>query len=478
LIAVVAWEARMSVSSSSTNQNPAASEDGVITRFLRATEIDTRMLGMIAALMVIWIGFDIYSGMLRPGPGILGGSFLWPRNLWILLVQTSTIAVMTTGMVLIIVMRHIDLSVGSMLSLVAVATGVVQVFHLGPALGVGHPMIWLIAVVFAVALGALIGCFNGFLIAYAKIPSFIVTLGGLIAFGGSAFLIASGVTVAPMDKTFKIIGGNGPLASIGPFWSWVLGALACAGIVLAILNGRRQRTRFKFPLRPVWAEVFIGVVGCLVALGATAIVNAYPWPHKVAEVYALEHKITIPAGVENPAGDGICMAADKVIKCADGLIFQTGYPIPVLIALAVGFLMTFIANRTRFGRYIFAIGGNPEAAELAGINTKKLTMLVFTLMGALVGISAVIASARLDAATTALGTLSELYVIAAAVIGGTSLAGGIGTIYGAMLGALLMQSLQSGMTLLNFESAYKDIVVGSVLVFAVFVDQVYRRRVK
>lgn len=140
--------------------------------------------------------------------------------------------------------------------------------------------------------------------------------------------------------------------------------------------------------------------------------------------------------------------------------------------------MTFLAGRTRFGRYVFATGGNPEAAELAGINTKKLTVLVFCLMGALVGVSAIVSSARLDSATNSLGQFNELYVIAAAVIGGTSLAGGIGTIYGAMLGALMMQSLQSGMTLLNFESAYKDMVVGSVLVFAVWIDQVYRKRVK
>ncbi len=461
-----------------TSHNPATSDEGVVRQFLRATEIDTRMLGMIAALMVIWAGFDIYSGTLRPGNGIFGGSFLMPRNLWILLVQTSTIAVMTTGMVLVIVMRQIDLSVGSMLSMVAVATGVLQVFNLAPALGVGHPVIWLVAVVFSLLLGAAVGCFNGILIAYAQIPSFIVTLGGLIAYGGTAFLIAKGVTVAPMDNTFKLIGGNGPLASIGPFWSWVLGIAACAAIALAILNGRRQRIRFKFPLRPVWAEFFIGIVCSIAALGTTAVVNAYPWPHKVAEAYALENKIPIPPGIENRDGAAICMAGDKIVHCLDGLSYQTGFPIPVLIALAVGFFMTFTATRTRFGRYIFATGGNPEAAELAGINTKRLTVMVFTLMGALVGISAVIASARLNAATTALGTLSELYVIAAAVIGGTSLAGGIGTIYGAMLGALLMQSLQSGMTLLNFESAYKDIVVGTVLVFAVFIDQIYRRRVK
>ena len=162
------------------------------------------------------------------------------------------------------------------------------------------------------------------------------------------------------------------------------------------------------------------------------------------------------------------------MRCIDGLSYETGYAIPVLIALAVGFVMTFLATRTRFGRYVYATGGNPEAAELAGINTKRLTVMIFTLMGVLVAVSALISSARLDSATNALGQFNELYVIAAAVIGGTSLAGGIGTIYGAMLGALLMQSLQSGMALLNFESAYKEMVVGAVLVTAVWLDQVYR----
>ena len=192
----------------------------------------------------------------------------------------------------------------------------------------------------------------------------------------------------------------------------------------------------------------------------------------------MQNGITIPPGVENKDGSAICMAGEAIVRCTEGLIFYTGYAIPVLIAVAVGLVMSFIATRTSFGRYIYATGGNPEAAELSGINTKSLTVKVFMLMGILVAISAIITSARLDAATNSLGQLNELYVIAAVVIGGTSLAGGIGTIYGAMLGALLMQSLQSGMTLLNFESAYKDMVVGVVLVAAVFVDQVYRRRVK
>jgi len=187
---------------SGSDESPALVEEGALKRFLRATEIDTRTLGMIAAILVIWAGFDIYSGMLRPNEGLFGGSFLTPRNLWTLLVQTSSIAVMSTGMVLLIVMRQLDLSVGSMLSTIAVAMGVLQVHQLGPLLGVGHGAIWIIAVLFGVVLGALMGCLNGVLTAYAGIPAFIVTLGGLIAYSGVAWALIRGETVAPMDKTF------------------------------------------------------------------------------------------------------------------------------------------------------------------------------------------------------------------------------------------------------------------------------------
>jgi D-xylose transport system permease protein len=410
--------------------------------------------------------------------GLFGGSFLTPRNIWTLLVQTSSIAVMSTGMVLLIVMRQLDLSVGSMLSTIAVAMGVLQVYWLAPSLGVGNGWIWIIAVLFGLCLGAFIGWVNGMLTAYGGIPAFIVTLGGLIAYSGIAWALIRGETVAPMDKTFKLIGGNGPLASIGPTWSWILAIAACVLVIAGLLRGRRQRQRFKFPQRPVWAEAVLGAAASIVILGITLVVNSYPWAPKLIENYAKENNIPIPPGVENPDGNAICMAGEAVVRCTEGLIFYTGYAIPVLIAIAVGVLMSFVASRTQFGRYVYATGGNPEAAELSGINTKWLTVKVFMLMGVLVAVSATITSARLDAATNSLGQLNELYVIAAVVIGGTSLAGGVGTIYGAMLGALLMQSLQSGMTLLNFESAYKDMVVGGVLVFAVFIDQVYRRRMK
>lgn len=461
-----------------SSQNPALQEEGPIKRFFRATEIDMRMLGMVAALLLIWCAFDIASGILRGNfGGLLGGSFLTPRNLWTLLVQTSSIAIMSTGMVLIIVMRHIDLSVGSMLSLVAVGGAVLQVFKLGPMLGVGHPAIWMLGVLSVIIMGALIGAFNGWMTAYAKIPSFIVTLGGLIAYSGIAFLLARGETVAPMDKTFVIFGGGIPESWLGPTWSWVLALAVCAGIIYAIVNGRRQRQRFKFPLRPMWAEVFLGAMGSGAVLFVTHVMNSYPWPFKLIENYAKANNVAIPAGVENKDGEAICMAGDAVVRCTEGLIYYTGYSVPVLVTLAAGLVMTFIATRTLFGRYVYAIGGNPEAAELAGINTKLMIVKVFALMGALVGIAAIVSSARLNAATNALGQLSELYVIAAAVIGGTSLAGGVGTIYGAMMGALMMQSIISGMSLLNLPAAYQNIVVGVVLVIAVWLDQLYSRKV-
>jgi D-xylose transport system permease protein len=458
--------------------------ENAIARFIRATELDTRVLGMVAAIIIVWCIFDIWGFLRIPAGGeslggLFGGAFLTPRNLWTLTVQTSSIAIMATGMVLVIVTRQIDLSVGAMLTLVANVAAVLQVQHLGPALGVGHWSIWIIAVIVALALGTAVGAFNGYLIAYLGIPSFIVTLGGLIAYArGISFYISEGVTIAPLDKSFKVLGGGVPASWLGPFWSWALALSACALIILGIVMGRRQRMRFKFPLRPMWAEVFLAVLGSFIVLGATHIVNSYAWPPRLIEQYALANKIAIPAGVEDKNGEAICMAADKIVRCAEGLVLYTGFAIPVLLALIVGLVMTFISTRTQFGRYVYAIGGNPEAAELAGINTRMMTVKVFALMGFLVAISAIVSSSRLDAATVSLGDLNELYVIAAAVIGGTSLAGGLGTIYGAMLGALMMQSITSGMLLLNLPSPWQAIVVGGVLVTAVYLDQIYRRRAK
>jgi D-xylose transport system permease protein len=416
----------------------------VLARFLKATELDTRMLGMIGALLLIWITFHVLSG----------GLFLTPRNLWNLSVQSSSVAVMATGMVLVIVTRNIDLSVGSMLGFIGMVMGVIQTELLPKLLGFEHPATWILTLMAGLLLGVILGAFQGFVIAYLGIPAFIVTLGGLLIWRGAAWWVTSGQTVAPLDNTFRLMGG-GPEGSIGATWSWVVGLTACVAVALLLAHRRSQRKKFHFPLRPMAAEVFLSGIACASILAAVAIANNYPWPVGAARRYAEANHIALPAG---------------------GLFIAHGIAIPVLIAIGVGVAMTFLATRTRFGRYVYAIGGNPEAAELAGVNTRWVVMKIFMLMGLLATIAAAVSIARLDAATNSEGTLAELLVIAAAVIGGTSLAGGVGTVAGAMLGAVLMQSLQSGMVLLGVDTPLQSIVVGAVLVVAVGLDTVYRRR--
>ena len=417
-----------------------------LKRFFRATEIDTRLLGMVGALLLIWVGFHILSG----------GLFMTPRNLWNLSVQTASVAVMATGMVLVIVTRNIDLSVGSILGFSGMIMGVTQAELLPQILGFNHPATWIVTLLVGLIVGGAIGALQGVIIAYLAVPSFIVTLGGLLVWRGGTWFVTSGRTVAPMDATFRLMGG-GTNGAIGATASWAVGAVTCLVIIASIINSRKSRTRFGFPLRPIWAELFLTTLGCAAVMTAVAVANNYPWPVAIARRYADANGIAWPDG---------------------GLFIAHGIAIPVLIAIVVGVIMTFISTRLRFGRYVFAIGGNPEAAELAGIKTRWVTVKIFALMGVLCAVAAAISTARLNAATNAQGELDELYTIAAAVIGGTSLSGGIGTIAGAMLGALVMQSLQSGMVLIGIDSPFQRIVVGVVLVVAVWLDTVYRARAK
>ena len=424
---------------------------GLIGKFLKGTEIDTRLLGMFGALALIWFGFHIYGAVFN---GF--GAMLTPRNLWNLSVQTSSIGIMATGMVLVIVTRHIDLYVGALLGVTGMTMGIVQVEILPQYLGLGHPLIWIVTATIGILMGMTIGAFHGWLIAYRGIPAFIVTLGGLLVWRGAAFLANNGKTISPVDSTFQLLGG-GPYGTIGATGSWVVGIIVCIAIVWMMVSSRRSRQRHGFAQRPVWGELTVGGTSCALVIGSVLLVNSYPWPRGIVNQYAAANNITVPP---------------------EGLFISHGFAIPVLILVVVGVLMTILVKRTRFGRNVFAIGGNPEAAELAGINVKWMTMRIFMLMGSLAGLAAVVASARLNSATNALGLLDELYVIAAAVIGGTSLAGGIGTIYGAILGALVMQSLQSGMVLIGFDTSVQQIVVGSVLVLAVYLDNLYRKNVK
>ncbi len=449
-----------------TPQSPARLATGPqksgFAQLLQATEIDTRLLGMIGALALIWLGFEFYCITFLGRESVLLGAaagdstgFLTPRNLWNLSVQTSSIGIMATGMVLVIVTRNIDLSVGSMIGVIGMAMGLLQVEILPQYVGLGHWSIWIVTVIAGLIIGTIIGGFQGWLIAYRGIPSFIVTLGGLLIWRGMAFLAANGRTISPVDSTFTLLGG-GPYGTIGATGSWIVGAVACAGVFWLVLSGRQSRKKHEFPLRPVWAESLMIIVGCGAILGTVMLFNAYPWPKGIIRAYSTANGLNL----------------------TDETFISHGFAYPVLILLGVAIAMTILVTRTRFGRYVFAIGGNPEAAALAGINTRWMTMKIFALMGMLTAIAAVIASARLNSATNALGTLDELYVIAAAVIGGTSLSGGVGKIYGAILGALVMQSLQSGMILIGVDSSVQRIVVGIVLVFAVYVDTIYNKRIK
>jgi D-xylose transport system permease protein len=198
------------------------------------------------------------------------------------------------------------------------------------------------------------------------------------------------------------------------------------------------------------------VIGCLTVLVAIQLIfNRYPWPEQLARQRVEARGDTWPEG---------------------GIEIPTGVAYPVVILICVAILMTYLARRRRFGRYVYAIGGNPEAAELGGINVRRTIMFTFVLMGVLCAVSAVVSTARLNSAVTGAGFSNELDVISAAVVGGTSFAGGIGTIPGAVLGAVIMQSLRSGMVLMDVDSPTQDVYVGIVLIVAVGIDSALRRR--
>lgn len=387
----------------------------------RSVGIDARLLAMLMVLAAIWFLLNLMTG----------GAFLSARNLFNLSLQVAVVGVMATGMVLVIVSRNIDLSIGSILGFVGVFGALVQTDYLG----LGHGYTWWVASLLMLIVGTLIGAGQGAIIAFGGVPSFVVTLGGLLFFRNAAFQINLGATVAPLDQSFQLLGG-GLYGTIGALWSWVIGAAAIAMIAVSMITIRRKRQRFGFPVRtPLMEAGAIGLWSLLVIL-FVSVMNSY-----------LQPKTGVPMGIA----------------------------IPVLILIGVTLIMTIIARKTAFGRYVYAIGGNPESAELAGISVKRTIVEVFALMGFLSGVASIIITARLNAGASVTGILTELNVIAAAVIGGTSLAGGIGTIYGAVLGAVFMQSLENGMVLLGIPTPAQKMVIAVVLVAAVWVDRIYQR---
>jgi len=389
---------------------PAGSELGE-TRVgpWRVSTSAIRAYTMLFALIVIWLFFqwntrsDLYPY----------GLFLHPVNLANLLKQMSVTGVLAVGMLFVIVARHIDLSVGSVVGLAGGIAAMSQGWGLFPALAS------------AIVVGVLVGALQGSLVAYANIPSFIVTLGGLLTWRGVILYLSKGETIPVRLPVFRQLG----VALVTPASGWVLAVVAIATLIW--LTIRRQAARRRHDL-------------ALASTGATAVRILIPSLLIVVFVYAMN--------------------------------VQGGVPLPVIVLLAVAIAGHFLTQNTTFGRYLYAIGSNPEAARLSGVNSRKHILSAFALLGGLAGLASLLHTGRVGSASPDAGTLMELDAIAACVIGGTSLMGGRGKVAGALLGALVMASLDNGMSLLSVENATQYIIKGAVLVAAVGFDMAGRKK--
>jgi D-xylose transport system permease protein len=400
----------------------------MLSQWLARLRLDPRLSSMVGALLVVAVVLHVWTD----------GLFLTPENLYNLSIQTCVTAVMACGMVYVIVARQIDLSVGSLLAFSGMAAAWVQVRVFPPDSTLG----WVATIVVALAVGAAVGAVQGGLVAAMRIPAFVVTLAGYLMYRGAAFLVSDGQTLSPLHPTYQMLGG-GVNGSIGVAASIALGALAALWVLWHTWQARREQRRYGIEPAELWVDA-VKLAVMLLAIGAFVL--------------------------------AMCLAPDFANRDAADQPRGRGIGIPVLILLGVVLALTFLAKRTRYGRYVFAYGGNPDAALLSGLSTTWIVWSLFILMGLLAGVAAIITTARLGSGANSMGTLAELYVIAAAVIGGTSLSGGIGQVPGAVLGALLIQSLDNGMVLLDVSSPMRQIFIGVVLIAAVWFDVVYQKR--
>ena len=383
-----------------------------IGKFKIPTDV-LRAYTMVFALIAIWIYFHFSTNHI----------FLEPRNFSNLMRQTAVTGVLAVGMLMVIVTGQIDLSVGSVVGLAGGIAAIAQGWlgwGLAPSLAAG------------IGVGVAIGFIQGGLTAYLNIPAFIVTLGGLLAWRGVVLGLSRGETIPLRLQAFKSIGQD----YVGPVVGWVIAAVAVAAIVWMTIARNRARRRYRLGVPSFWLTVARALVPSLIIVGFIYMMNSY--------------------------------------ELAPGA--KSGVPNPVIIFLAIALAGAFLTQNTTFGRYLYAIGGNPDAARLSGINIRRHVLAVFCTMGALAGVASIIYTARVGSASPDAGQLLELDAIAACVIGGTSLMGGRGTVFGAILGALIMASLDNGMSLKNVEPYMQNIIKGAILVAAVGLDMAGRRK--
>jgi len=355
---------------------------------------------MVLSFAVISIVFGILTK----------GIFFSPRNISMLIRQTTIVGILSIGMMFVITAGHIDLSVGSLLGFCGTLAAVLQVWENWDTLPT-------IAVV--VAVGMLAGVWQGYWISYRGVPAFIITLGGLMIFKGMKLGLSKSVSIAPMKSSFSYLG-QGYLSDI---LGWILVAVVIIFIFLSVMSNRRSKIKYNFAISPMYVDILKVLAISVIIIIIVMVLNMYQ-----------------------------------------------GLPVPVFLLLVLAIIFNFIANKSVYGRNVYALGGNIEAAMLSGIKTKQVTMIIFIVMGALSALAGIVLTARLDAATAAAGDGMELDAIAACIIGGTSLSGGVGNVPGVIIGALVMASLDNGMSLLNTANFWQFIVKGMVLILAVWAD--------
>lgn len=369
--------------------------------------VNLQVFVMLAAIAVIMLFFTFTTE----------GAYLSARNISNLLRQTAITGILAVGMVFVIISAEIDLSVGSMMGLLGGAAAIFDVWF-------GWPLP--LTIVVTLLAGLLLGAWNGWWVAYRKVPSFIVTLAGMLAFRGILIGITNGTTVSPTSNAMSQIGQSYLPNGVG----FGIGAVGLMLFVAWQWRRRRRRTQLGLPVAAASGDVTRQSIMAILVLGAIYLLNDY-----------------------------------------------RGVPTPVLILTALMLAGIFMASRTAFGRRIYAIGGNIDAARLSGVNVERTKLAVFAINGLMVAIAGLILSSRLGAGSPSAGNIAELDAIAACVIGGTSLAGGIGSVAGAVMGAFIMASLDNGMSMLDVPTFWQYIVKGAILLLAVWMDSATKRRV-